>query len=110
MAYNKVLERRIDQLTAGWLVDKKAMFGGIAYMYHAAEGDKPALVVAIMGDGVLFKIVPEQRQKWLEQPGVHEATMGVRTMRNWLHADSQAIVTDEALAEVIETGRDSVLK
>ena len=106
MAYSFELEKRID--TAAQELDlrlkKKKMFGGLAYF---AKGGNMAF--AIRHDDLLFRVHEGEVDELMELEGIQAATMGGRTMRDWLQASGVAIASDDDLAELLTIGYDYAL-
>ena len=106
MSYDTDLEKRIDQVIQRWGVElgKKKMFGGLGYFINGN------MCFAIRGDQVLLRLEEAQAAKLVERPGVYEAVMGSRPMKNWLEAGGEAIDTPDKLLEILAIGRDYALQ
>lgn len=100
VAHDVRLEAAIDglALTAGWRLEKSNMFGGLAYFTHGN------MCFAIMGEALLFRVGKEWTTDYLRWPGVHEATMGSRTMRGWLLAGGEAVADASRLQALLDVG------
>lgn len=100
MAYDEGLQARVDELTESWQLSTKRMFGGLAYF---SEG---GMCFAIGDDEMLIKTGNDQiKQELLQQPGIRQATMGKRTMHNWVFARDEAIADDDKLRKLLRVGR-----
>ena len=104
MAYSTALEARIDKLTLDWspALTKKKMFGGLAYF---SEGQ---MCFAIRGDELLLHLNDAQAAVLITKPGIHEAHMGQRVMKNWQQGGNEAIDTDADLLSLLEVGLESL--
>jgi TfoX/Sxy family transcriptional regulator of competence genes len=95
------LEKRIDELTAGWGVNKKRMFSGFGYMINGnlAFGTHKK-------DELIVRAGEEKSEQLLKQPGIQIFDMTGKPMKNWFMAGGPAIKNDDDLLKLLETGRD----
>lgn len=82
-------------------LNRKKMFGGAAYF--TAGGN---MCFAVMKDELLFRVGKEQTLKYLDEPGIREARMGSRVMKNWLLAGGEAIADEKNLQRLLQAGYD----
>jgi len=80
---------------------KKKMFGGTAYFTETGN-----MCFAVMKDELLFRVGKEQTAEYLKLPGVREAQMGSRVMKNWLLAGGEAVEDEERLKALLQVGYD----
>lgn len=100
MAYDTGLEAMIDGMTGQWQLGKRKMFGGVAYF---ANGN---MCFAVMGNELLFRVGKERTGDYLLQSGVHQASMGSRSMKDWLMAETDVVVNENRLRELLSAGHD----
>jgi TfoX/Sxy family transcriptional regulator of competence genes len=100
MAYDLGLEKWIDTATADWGLGKKRMFSGLSYFID----DK--ICFAVRGGELMIRVDKTLASELLGRPGIHEAVMGKRVMKNWVQAGEGAIATDEKLLELLAIGHD----
>ena len=104
MAYSEDLAQRVrDIVFVRSGVTEKKMFGGIAWMI---EGN---MAVATIGDGLLVRLDPEDREAALTEPHVGPMEMTGRTMRAFVIVDAAGLEDDPDLERWIETGAAKAL-
>lgn len=104
MAYSEELAQRVrDIVFERPGVTEKKMFGGIAWMI---EGH---MAVATMGQGLLVRLDPGEREAALAEPHVGPMEMTGRTMRAFVIVDAEALETEADLDRWIETGAEMAL-
>jgi hypothetical protein len=99
MGYDEALAARIRRhLEGAPRVREQKMFGGLAFLVggHMA-------VAATSGGGMMLRVDPSQEQG-LAPEHARPVEMRGREMRGWLEVDPEALVTDEALAGVVDRG------
>lgn len=99
MAYDEHLAARIRALLAQEpTLTERAMFGGLGFMIggHMA-------VAAGSGGDLLVRVDPARSQALLGA-GVDRMVMRGKQMAGWLHADEEAVATDEGLARIVGWG------
>lgn len=80
---------------------QKKMFGGVAYFTPTGN-----MCFAMMKDELLFRVGKEQTAVYLGEPGIREARMGSRVMKNWLLAGGEAIEDEKNLQRLLQAGYD----
>jgi hypothetical protein len=107
MPYAPELKRKIDELAAAnsWRLTTKPMFGGLAYFVANQN-----MCFAIMGKEVLFRVGAERTALYGKLPGVHEAAMGKRLMKNWLLAGREVIADQQQLQLLLLASYDHALE
>lgn len=104
MAYSEELAQRVREVIfERSAVTEKRMFGGIAWMI---EGN---MAVATVGDGLLVRLDPEDREAVLAEPHVGPMEMTGRTMRAFVIVDAAGLEEDGELERWIETGAAKAL-
>lgn len=95
------LEERVDELTAGWSLNKKRMFSGFGYMINdnLAFGTHKK-------DELIIRAGEDKAEQLLKQPGIRVFDMTGRPMKNWLMANEKAFKTDEDLLKLLKIGKD----
>ena len=99
MAYDEDLAARIRLLTDG--LAEKRMFGGLAFLV----GGNMAVVASGQG-GLMVRVPPADSEAWVARPGASRMVMRGKEMRGWLRVTSEAVQSDEVLAEWVRTGVD----
>ena len=102
MAYDEELANRIRTLVAAEPIREKAMFGGLAFLFHGN------MSVAASGQGgLMVRIDPDQTDELLAEPGAEPFEMGNRgAMKGWLRVDAGAVEDDESLRTWVTRGLD----
>lgn len=106
MAYDIILEERIDEMVHEWGldVDKKRMFGGLAYMLHGN------MAFGIMGEELLIRASAADGDNLLKQRGVRHFHMGRQvSSRGWYLVDGDEVASDKQLSSFLQQSRDHVL-
>lgn len=104
MAYSEELAQRVRDIVferSG--VTEKKMFGGVAWMI---DGN---MAVATVGDGLLVRLDPEEREAALSEPHVGPMEMTGRTMRAFVIVDALGLETEADLDRWIDTGAETAL-
>lgn len=98
MAYDKVLEQRIDQFLnwKGIPFEGKKMMGGLAYMID----DK--MCVGIVRDMFMARVGPDYYEEALQQHGVSPMNFTGKAMKGYVFVDPGAVSSDAELQKWIE--------
>jgi TfoX/Sxy family transcriptional regulator of competence genes len=102
MAFDEMLEKRIEAAIAGWDIDvpKKKMFGGLGYFINGN------MAFGIKGNELIVKAAEEQGNELLKESGMHPFQMGGRPpMKNWYLAGGEAIAEESDLVRLLEISR-----
>ncbi len=93
MAYNELLEDRIDHILKdkGIVYQSKKMMGGLCYMVD----DK--MCVGIVKDEIMARINPDLYEEALNKPGCKEMNFTGRAMKGFVFVEGEGIDTDEGL-------------
>ncbi|MBP7760475.1 TfoX/Sxy family protein [Candidatus Saccharibacteria bacterium] len=104
MAYDLILESRIDDEIASWHVEvmKRKMFGGLGYFIHGN------MAFGVAGDELIVKPNPEQAEKLQQEPGMKPFEFGGRTMKSWCLAEPD-ILDEHNLPRLLEICCEYVL-
>ncbi|NJD91678.1 MAG: TfoX/Sxy family protein [Geobacter sp.] len=101
MAYDKILEKRIETLIAAWPdLEKKKMFGGVCYLLGGN------IAFGIWQELLIVRTTPEQAGRLLQREHTRPFDITGRPMKGWLMVDPPAMATAAALEEWLATGRD----
>ncbi len=102
MAYDEHLAARIrDLLVDEPKVTEQSMFGRLAFLVNGN------MAVAASGQGgVLVRVGPETADRLIATTGAVPMEMRGRTMRGWLHVDSDDVRTKRQLATWVRRGAD----
>ena len=92
MAYDEELAHRIRTALADRpnLTERK-MFGGIGFMLSGN------MAAGVIRDDLIVRLGPEERERALDEPGVHMAELSGRPMTGFLLVGPEATATDEGL-------------
>ena len=104
MAYDAVLESRIDDEVAAWgvVVTKRKMFGGLGYFVQGT------MAFGVKGDELIVKPHPEQADEMLKEPGMKPFEFGGRTMSSWCLAAPE-ILDEDNLPRLLAICREYAL-
>lgn len=82
MAYNTVLEAKLDDLTARWKgADKRKMFGGVCYLLNGN------MALGVWKDSLIVRMDKELAAKSLKTRHVRPFDITGRTMAGWIMVD-----------------------
>ena len=100
MAFDEELAGRLRAEVSGepGLTEKK-MFGGLAFLL-----DGHMAVSASSRGGMLLRVDPARTEELVDREHVNRFEMGGRRMDGWLHVDTGALGTDDALREWVALG------
>jgi len=104
MAYDTILESRIDELVVEWGIEvsKRKMFGGLGYFINRN------MAFGIAGDELIVKSDTETAAKLLQEDGIRPFEMGGKSMKAWQLASAE-ILDEENLERLVCISRDYVL-
>ena len=104
MAYDTILESRIDEEIERWGIDvaKRKMFGGLGYFVNRN------MAFGIKGDELIVKADEQTAEKLLGEEGMGPFEFGGRSMKAWLLA-SPEILDEDNLVRLLEISRDYAL-
>lgn len=104
MAYNVVLEDRIEELILDWPdVVKRKMFGGICYLVRGNMG------FGIWKDFLIVRTGHEASERLLVKDGIHPFDVTGRAMKGWVMVDTSRWEETEELESWLITGRNFAL-
>jgi TfoX/Sxy family transcriptional regulator of competence genes len=98
MAYDEMLDARIRGAVEPWGAERKAMFGGTAYMLSGN------LFAGTYKDRLLIRVSPEDGVALLQEPGATPFDMMRRPMPGWITID-QAVLDGDGLEDWLSRGR-----
>ena len=104
MAYNEVLEKRLD---AAWEVfpnsvrshlEKKKMFGGLAYLY------KGKMTVGIVKEDLMVRVIESKMPKVLANSSARPMDFTKRPMKEFIYVSDSGYAIEEELHYWLELG------
>ena len=104
MAYNEVLEKRLD---AAWEVfpnsvrsqlEKKKMFGGLAYLY------KGKMTVGIVKEDLMVRVIESKMPKVLASSSVRPMDFTKRPMKEFIYVSDSGYTVEADLQYWLELG------
>ncbi len=98
MAYNLILEKRLDELVYGNDITKKHMFGGLSYLVNGN------MSVGIVKDEMIVRTSPENELELLKIKGVRPMDFTGRPMKGWLSVAPEAFDTKDKLQKLVDCG------
>jgi len=104
VAYSEELAQRVRDIVferSG--VTEKKMFGGVAWMIEGI------MAVATVGEGLLVRLDPEDREAALAEPHVGPMELTGRTMRAFVIVEAPGLEEEADLERWIETGAAKAL-
>lgn len=104
MAYDTILEERIDEIVESWGLDvsKRKMFGGLGYFINRN------MAFGIKTDELIVKADEATREMLLKEQGIGFFTFGNKSMKSWLQAEPEAL-DEENLVRLLRISRDHTL-
>ena len=104
MAYDEALAERIRPLLGarGDATERK-MFGGVAWMLGGN------MACGVLGDDIAVRLLPEDADRALEEPGTRRFDMTGRPARGFIVIEGDAVRDDRALARWVNAGADYAL-
>ncbi|HCR56091.1 TPA: hypothetical protein DIV49_03890 [Candidatus Saccharibacteria bacterium] len=104
MAYDTILEERIDEVVASWGLDvsKRKMFGGLGYFINRN------MAFGIKTDELIVKAAEPTVEELLQEPGIGYFTYGGKSMKSWLQAEAD-VLDEDNLKRLLEISRDYTL-
>ena len=104
MAYNTVLEAKLDDLTARWNgADKKKMFGGVCYLLRGN------MAFGIWKDSLIVRMDKDIAAKSLKARHARPFDITGRTMAGWIMVDKAGWQTATGLAKWAGIGKKFAL-
>jgi TfoX/Sxy family transcriptional regulator of competence genes len=104
MAYDEALADRIRPLVeARGEATERKMFGGITWMLGGN------MACGVLGDDIAVRLLPEEADRALEQPGTRRFDMTGRPARGFIVIAGDAVSDDDALARWVNAGADYAL-
>ena len=101
MAFDEKLADKIRKETKGQPgISEKKMFGGLAFLVNGN------MSVGIHGNELIVRIVPDQTEAALKQPGARIFNITGRPMKGWLLIGAEGISDPKTLKKWIRTGID----
>ena len=100
MAYDEELADRIRRVVEGEPgLTEKRMFGGLGFLIDGH------LAVSASGQGgMLLRCDPAETESLVAGPAVSRFQMRGREMDGWLHVETEAVESDDALASWVARG------
>jgi len=104
MAYDEALAERIRPLLGarGDATERK-MFGGVAWMLGGN------MACGVLGDDIAVRLLPEDADRALEEPGTRRFDMTGRPARGFIVIEGDAVRDDKSLARWVNAGADYAL-
>ena len=100
MAYNQELELRIDNLIIESInIQKKKMFGGIAYMLNGN------MCFGIHKNDLIVRTSKEIAEKLLENNFIRPFDITRRPMKGWIMVSPEYLRNDYKLEEMVQIAR-----
>jgi TfoX/Sxy family transcriptional regulator of competence genes len=100
MAYDELLEARIEKIVAGWKnINKKKMFGGVC---HLLNGN---MFCGVYKDFLILRLGEANAEKALARPFARPFDITGRPMKGWVMVESQGFESDQALKEWLAQAR-----
>jgi TfoX/Sxy family transcriptional regulator of competence genes len=104
MAYNEKLEEKIDAVVARWRnLEKKKMFGGVAYLL------KGNMAVGIWKDFLIVRMEKEQVEQSLKDRHVQPFDITGKPMAGWVMVKEAGWKSKAGLTKWIEVGKQYAL-
>lgn len=104
MAYNKILEEKIDTAVKRWQnVEKKKMFSGVGYML------KGNMAFGIWKDFLIVRMDKEQAEQSLKNANVKLFDITGKPMAGWIMVKEPGWKTEAGLAKWMGIGKQFVL-
>jgi TfoX/Sxy family transcriptional regulator of competence genes len=99
MAYDHALADRVrDRLAGETAIDERAMFGGLAFLFHGN------MAVGISGDDLMVRVGPDASDAALARPHTRVFDMTGRPMKGWIIVEPAGFESDDELAEWVRQG------
>ena len=99
MAYDEDLANRIRELVAGYHVEEKRMFGGLAFLIDGH------MAVAVSGSGgLMVRVPPEDTAQLVEREYVEPMVMAGRETRGWVRVAAAGVATKRQLQSWVRRG------
>jgi TfoX/Sxy family transcriptional regulator of competence genes len=104
MAYDEALADRIRPIVGarGDAVERK-MFGGVTWMLGGN------MACGVLGDDIAVRLLPEDADRALEEPGTRRFDMTGRPARGFIVVAGETLQEDDALARWVNAGADYAL-
>jgi TfoX N-terminal domain len=97
MAYSESLAGRLrDALARQKGIVEKKMFGGVGFLL---DGN---MLVGVWKDSLIARVGPEQAEKGLREPDVHDFDITGRPMKGWVLVSPDGIESDRTLSNWVE--------
>lgn len=97
MAYDETLAKRIDKALQGIPnLEKKKMFGGIAYMV------KGHMCVGVVNDMLMARVGPDQYSDCLNQKHTQEMTFTGKPLKGMIYVEYEGMASEIQLTKWIE--------
>ena len=104
MAYDEALADRIRPIVeARGAATERKMFGGTAWMLHGN------MACGVLGDDIAVRLLPEDADRALEEPGTRRFDMTGRPARGFIVVSGDVVGDDTALARWVNAGADYAL-
>lgn len=104
MAYNKAIEKCIDDLIAQWPnMEKKKMFGGVCYL---TRGN---MCFGIWQEYLIVRTDSATSQKQMQKDHVRPFDITGKPMKGWFMVASEGWPTDSAMSEWLTMGLEFAL-
>jgi TfoX/Sxy family transcriptional regulator of competence genes len=103
MAYNEIIEARIEKIASKWKnTDSKKMFGGVC---HLLNGN---MFCGVYKDFLILRLGDKGSEEALRSKFVRPFDITGRPMRGWVMVGDEGIESDELLAEWLNEAREFV--
>ena len=100
MAYNRILEEKIESITSNWKdVEKKKMFGGICYLLQGNMG------FGIYKDYLIVRMEKPMAERKLTEKNVKPFDITGRPMRGWVMVEEAGWQKEEDLTHWLDIGK-----
>ena len=99
MAYDEKLAERVRTILAERRgVTEKRLMGTLAFLVDGA------MCCSVSGDGLLIRVVAEEREALLREPFVSPMKLGARTMKGFVRVSVEGLRTRAKVAKWIRCG------
>ena len=102
MAYDAVLDARVEEMLTAWGAVRKKMFGGTGYMLNGN------MLAGVSGDSLIVRLSPQEGAQALRLPNVRPFDIAKNPMSGWIMVGPDGL-DDGSLEDWLEQARDFVV-
>lgn len=100
MAYNKILEEKVESIAGNWKdVEKKKMFGGICYLLKGNMG------FGIYKDHLIARMEKRMAEQKLREKNVRPFDITGRPVMGWVMVEEAGWRNEEDMTKWLDIGR-----